>query len=178
MSSIAKSALTLIVLAALLVGGGVWGFSALTAPLPVVNDPPPCDDWTAKAGTKLYPDQVTVSVYNAGTREGLAGRTSRELIGVGFAEGVQGNTENETKVKVATAQVWAPAEDDPAALLIASYLGDGVEIVARDDEAPGIVVVVGDKFTKVAKGKKSVKVAKDTVVCSPLNAQEETEPAE
>lgn len=172
MSPIAKSGLTLAVLVLLLVGGAVWGYQSLTAPLPEVNNPPPCSDWTAKKGTKLYPDQVTVSVYNAGNRAGLASRTLRDLEGAGFSTGKQANADD---VKVGTAEVWAPSQDDPAAALVASYLGANVKVVKRDDPAPGIVVVVGDDFATVTEGKKKIKVAEDTVVCSPLDTQEETE---
>ena len=175
MSPVAKSALTLVTLVVLLVGGTVWGYQALTEELPKVNDPPPCSDWTAKAGSKLYPDQVTVSVYNAGSRGGLAGRTLQALGDQGFAEGEQDNVSSDEKVKVKSAQIWASAPDDPAAKLVASYLGKGVEIVERDSDVPGILVLVGDDFGGVVEGRKKVKVAEDTVVCSPRDTQEETE---
>lgn len=174
MSPIAKSALTLTTLGALLVGGTVWGYQSLTAELPKVNDPPPCSEWTAKAGSKLYPDQVTVSVYNAGTRGGLAGRTLQALGDQGFAEGEQNNLDRDDKTKVKTVQIWASSPDDPAAGLVASYLGDDVEIVERVGDVPGILVLVGDGFGGVVDGRKQIKVAQDTVVCSPLDTQEES----
>lgn len=168
LSQSARTAATLAVLALLLVLGAVWGWSAATAPIPDTPAPPPCVPVDIKAGERVYPDQVLVSVLNAGGREGLAGRTMRLLVDEGFVAGNSGNAPKDAKV--ARAQVWAPT-DDPAAQLVASWLGKGVRIVERDGGgALGVVVVVGDQFTDLTKGRKSVAARVDTTICSPPDA--------
>ena len=67
--------------------GVTWGWSAVTAPLPKYEDPPICEDTTLAAGDKVYPDQVTVSVINAGNREGLASQTHGAAGGQGLLPG-------------------------------------------------------------------------------------------
>ena len=163
MPDAARTALTLAALALLVVLAAVWGWSAATESLPAKVDRPVCVDTDIKAGDRLYPQQVTVSVYNASAREGLAGRTMREFRDAGFAEGQAGNAQ---RTRVSTAAIWTTDPGSPAVALLASYLGD-VSVERRDGLGPGVTVVVGSEFGQLAKGDTSVQVQEDTAICSP-----------
>ena len=160
----ARSAITLSVLAVLLVVAAAWGFAAATAPFPGKVDTPICEDQDVAAGDKVFPQDVTVSVYNAGTRDGLAGRVMQSFTSAGFAEGQSGNA---TGVKVPVVQIWTTEPKNPAVLLVASKLGKGVAVESRDGLGAGVTVVVGDGFTKLVKGLRSVTAKDDATICSP-----------
>ena len=160
-----RSLLTLGVLTVLLLLGALWGWSAATKPFPGAVDSPTCVDTDISAGSRLFPDQVVVSVLNASGREGLAGRTSQLFTDGGYVAGDTGNAPRGTDV--AFAQIWADTAADPAVRLVRSRLGPRAEVVRRDASAPGVTVVVGDGFEELARGKESVKVRRDATVCSP-----------
>jgi hypothetical protein len=168
MSQTLKTTLTMAVLGAVLVGAAMYGWNKLTAPLPVAEDPGPCTDVTVEAGQKIFPDMVTVSVLNAGTRSGLAGSTMELLTG----EGEMANLQADRKVN--RVQVWVSEKPAPEATLVKSWLGKKVKVLVREQdaqEAPGVVVVVGNKFpNELAKGRKSVKPRQDVTICSPPDA--------
>lgn len=160
-----KSLVTLIVLGLLLVVGAVWGWSSLTEPFPERAAPPVCVDRTFAAGEPVRRGDVTVSVWNAGTRNGLAGLTMELLVDAGFAEGKEGNAPKRTDV--ARAEIWTDqGAQHPAVQLVASHLGDA-EVVRRDEGAAGILVVVGDEFHGLTKGVGRVTARSDVEVCGP-----------
>ena len=161
----ARTALTLGGLCLLLLVAAVWGWNAATKPLPAKVDSPICVTTPVSAGSDLYRQQVTVSVYNAGQRDGLAGRTMQLLVDAGFSEGVSGNARS---AKVRRVAIWTTDPESPAVRLVASYL-PGVEIEEREGMGAGVTVLVGDGFgsTKLAAGERSVSVEADTEVCSP-----------
>jgi hypothetical protein len=160
----ARTALTLAVLGVLLVVAGIWGWKATTEPLPGKVDSPICVNTSVAAGEKVFPEQVTVSVYNAGQREGLAGRTMQLLTDAGFAEGNSGNAPDG---KVSGAAIWTDEPDNPAVLLVASRLGPDVEIDDHKAPGAGVTVVVGDDFTDLVKGRRAITAAADSQICSP-----------
>jgi hypothetical protein len=163
-----RSAATLGVLAVLLLVGVTWGWSSMTAPFPESEDPPICEDVTIAAGEKVYPDQVTVSVLNAGERAGLAASIMQALVDEGFVAGERANAPSRTNV--AKAEIWTDDPQSAAVHLVASYLaknGKGVAIREQETDELGVNVVVGDKFTDVVKGRKSLTAQEDTTVCSP-----------
>ncbi|WP_153337838.1 MULTISPECIES: LytR C-terminal domain-containing protein [unclassified Nocardioides] len=158
-----RSALTLGALILLLLGGAAWGWTALTSPLPQISEEV-CVDTEIAAGTKIYPDQVLVSVLNAGTRNGLAGRTMQEFIDAGFGEGTRDNAPRGTDV--IRAQIWTTTPQHPAVRLVRSRLGEA-KVVKRRTTEPGVVVVVGDKFDNLVPGRKTTVAVGDVTVCSP-----------
>lgn len=160
-----KSALTLGVLALLLVLGVSWGVAQVTEPFPGKVDPPICVDRSFPAGERIYPQDVTVSVLNASKREGLAGRTMAELVADGFAEGQTRNAPDKTKV--ARVEIWTTDADSPAVLLVRSRLGQAEVLEKSDPGAAGIVVVVGDDFEETFEGRPSIITDLDIVVCGP-----------
>ena len=161
----ARTAITIAVLCVVLAVAALWGWSAATEPFPGKVDTPVCVEQTVKAGTKVFPQDVTVSVYNASTRDGLAGRTMAMFTTAGFREGSSGNVG--AKPPVTTAQIWTTDPSSPAVALVASRLGKGVKVVRRDGPGFGVAVVVGERFTKLVDGRRSVRAAKDAQICSP-----------
>jgi hypothetical protein len=166
MAQAARTTATLAVLGGLLLLAAVWGWNAATKPLPAKVDSAICVDTAVDAGSKLYPQQVTVSVFNAGQRDGLAGRTMQLFVDAGFSEGSSGNA---SSAKVRKVAIWTTEPESPAVKLVAGYLPDDVEIERRNGIGVGVTVVVGDDFnsTNLARGKKSVTVESDSQVCSP-----------
>src|SRR6478752_5950253 len=152
MTQTMRTTVTLLVLGALLAIAAVWGWHATMKPLPAKVDSPICVDTPVSAGEKVYPQQVTVSVYNASQREGLAGRTMQLLKDAGF---VRGNAGNAATAKVRVVEIWSTTPDNPDVQLVASYFGDA-EVERRDGPGVGVTVVVGDKFKDLADGKRSV----------------------
>ncbi len=108
---------------------------------------------------------MVVSVFNAGTRDGLAGRTMGLFTDQGFVEGDSGNAPSGTRVP--WVQIWTTDPKSPAVRLVASHLGRHVNIVRRKASGAGVVVMVGDGFTKLVRGREKVRVASDATICSP-----------
>ncbi|MGI8645043.1 MAG: LytR C-terminal domain-containing protein [Nocardioides sp.] len=160
-----RSTLTLVTLVALLVGAAFWGWGAAMKPLPESQDLPLCEDTAVAAGQKVYPDQVTVSVFNASSRSGLAGRTSALLLDEGFPEGDSGNAPRGTTV--AHSQIWTSDPQSPAVRLVESYLGEEATVVEGEQLGLGVVVVVGEEFGELTRGRKSAKARQAGFICSP-----------
>ncbi|MGH3358830.1 MAG: LytR C-terminal domain-containing protein, partial [Nocardioidaceae bacterium] len=79
-----KTAITLLVLTLMFVGGVIAGFRLVTSPIPELDlesetSEPTCKNTTLAPGSELAREQVTVDVYNAGTVSGLASQTQRRL---------------------------------------------------------------------------------------------------
>ncbi len=160
-----KTALTLVALVALIVVGGMWGWASFTEPFPERAGPRACTDTTIAAGDSLTPEKLLVDVYNASDRVGLAGRTADELRSAGFVVGRTTDAPDGTVVKVA--EIWTADPQGPEAKLLRSYLGKRAKITNAEPLDEGITLVVGPKFKKVTKGKKSLELGQDTIVCEP-----------
>lgn len=157
------SGVTLVVLVCVLVAGAWIGWKTLSAPLPGGDDGeqqtvsgPKCDGGVRR-GDVVRPADVTVSVYNAGSRSGLAGQTQSELGARGFIPGEVGNAP-EDMLDVQYVRVLAKSKDDPAARLVALQFGANTLIEAvEDDLGPGIEVIVGDGFLGLVEAPKKIK---------------------
>jgi hypothetical protein len=165
-----RSAITLGVLSLMMLLALVWGWNALTVPMPSVtsNNTPtgPCTDRVVAQGEKVRRDQVTVSVYNAGRTAGQASTTLEELVKRGFGPGETGNAPSGTKVGVV--QIWTTDPENPAVRLVASQLGQGAKIVENDPLGVGVTVVVGDEVAALVKGHPYATAAhSDATICSP-----------
>jgi len=158
-----KSLLTLSVLGVLLVIGGAWGLSAVTEPFPGRADAPICVDVPFAEGERISRSDVTVSVLNAGTRNGLAGLTMDLFVNAGFGEGQEGNSEEGPRVEAV--EIWTDEPDHPAVRLVARQLGDAVEVVRRAPTTAGVQVVVGDGFDDLVKGPRTIVAREDVEVC-------------
>jgi hypothetical protein len=164
MDSRLRSLVTLVVLGLALALAGVWGWSAISEPFPKESSPPVCLDRDFAKGDVVKPRDVTVSVWNGGTRVGLAGLTMDLLVDAGFHEGSEGNTPG--KRKVALVEIWTEEPDSPAVQLVASQFARA-KVVEREVRPPGVLVVVGDGFDDLVPGKRSVKAKADASVCGP-----------
>lgn len=158
-----RSLVTLVGLGALLLLAAVWGWSSLTQPFPSTEEVV-CVDRTYDEGEKVAAADVTVSVLNAGTRNGLAGLTMNLLEEAGFAPGQEGNADD---ARVRTVQIWADDRNNPAVRLVRSHLGPAARVVRREPSTAGVQVVVGDDFQDLVRGKRSVRAASATTVCGP-----------
>lgn len=160
---------TLVVLAGLLAAGFLWGVQQLFAPVdpssePVAEPTPSCT--TVRKGQILRAEQVAVNVFNAGTRDGLAGRTMDALSRRGFLPGEVGNA---TAPRVARAQVWVVEGEEAAGRLVALNFGPKtpVRVRAKDLSEGGVDVILGNNFKELKKKKAQVRVKVPQIVCSP-----------
>jgi LytR cell envelope-related transcriptional attenuator len=164
------TAVTMLVLLVILVVAAVLGVRSLFAPVPSdkpsATASPTCVNKVVRKGQRIRAAQVQVSVYNAGTRSGLADETMRSLTKRGFKRGSVGNAPEGSKVKVA--QVWSVQRNDAAARLVAHQLGPAIKVFTkRSDLGPGVDVLVGDRFTRLAKAKRVIVAKRASSVCVP-----------
>ncbi|GAB2870629.1 LytR C-terminal domain-containing protein [Nocardioides pacificus] len=168
MSTHVRSAATLTTLTVILLVMAVWGWSALTSPLPGKLGesvlPVECEPREGKAGDRVTTDDVTVSVFNAGGREGQAAETMDLLVDRGFDEGKMGNGPRDVRVQLS--QIWTDDPDSEIVRLVAKHLGR-TKIVKEDPLSDGVTILVGEDFKKLRKGPKGITLKKDTSFCGP-----------
>lgn len=132
-----RTALLLLIMVAFLLGAGWFGLKSLISPLK--PDTTPCEASTITGA--LTSDQVTVRVYNGGTKRGLASSLQTKLKAVGFYVPTIGNTQDtvlQTTIKGAT-------DTSPEVLLVAAFFPDSV-IVSDNRTDHSVDVLVGDTF--------------------------------
>lgn len=176
MSRKIRSAVTLTVMAVVIVLGATWAWAALTDPFPeggLFGDSAApaaeeiCSPIELSPGDRLRTDQVTVSVLNAGQTAGAAAGTLDEFVEAGFAEGMQGNAPDDADLDFV--QIWTDDPSSPAVRLVKTWLGDNTLVVERELDTPGVHVVVGDRFGDLIEGRDAVQVQRDVTVCGPAN---------
>jgi hypothetical protein len=114
---------------------------------------------------------VEVSVFNGGTRSGLAGETLDALARRGFASGEVGNAPSD--LRVLRVQVWSTEKNDPAARLVARQFGPGVKVKLTDEDlGGGVDVIVGDEFERLSPAPRKIKVQKAQEYCIPVETVE------
>ena len=145
--------------------GITWGWSAMTSPFPHAAKDLACVQTTLPAGERVAAPDVTVSVFNASDRVGLAEATMSSFEDQGFGAGKVGNAPKGTTVFYA--QVWTQQPRDPAVRLVLSRLGPHASVSRHASKGPGVTVMVGAQFTKLVPGKSSVRANQSTQVCSP-----------
>ncbi len=166
MNAHVKAILTLGVLSALVLLGLTWGWSAMTSPFPQgAAEPRICVETTLQPGERVAAPKVTVSVFNASERLGLADRTMAQFEAQGFGAGKVANAPKGSNVNYA--QIWTHEPQNPAVQLVISRLGPKAHILGKDPLGPGITVLVGERFEKLVDGKASIKVTEPAQVCSP-----------
>jgi hypothetical protein len=169
------TAVTMLVLVGILVLGVFVGVRELFAPLPGSSGSaeetpvasPSCEPQDSRAG-RIRSRQVTVNVFNGGTRAGLAGLTLDRLATRGFRPGEAGNAPSDSGVK--RVQVWIVEGEETAGRLVARNFGPKVPVVEQepaDDLGDGVDVVVGNGLARLAAPLRSLKIAADQEVCPP-----------
>ena len=143
------TAATLVVLLIVLAGMAVFGVRAATAPFPGSGSADAgCTEAEKQVQEFIARRDVQVSVYNAGSKSGLAGTTLQKLEDAGFRGGNAGNAPDDATVQRAI--VWTTEAQDPAAQLVASALGPRTRVrLVPEDLGPGVDVIVGDRFDRV-----------------------------
>ncbi len=160
-----KSLVTLLALGVLLLAAALWGWAAVSEPLPERAGPPVCTDRAFASGEAVRRGDVTVSVLNAGTRNGLAGLTLDLFVDTGFAQGTADDAPGGARVRAV--EIWTQDPRSPAVQLVAAHLGDAVKIVEEEPTTAGVQVVVGDRFKNLVKGPRKVVAESDVEVCGP-----------
>jgi hypothetical protein len=162
-----RTALTLGVLALLMLVAGLWGWRALTQPFPEDEAAPLCSDRTVTAGTEIVRGQVAVSVFNASGRSGLAGATMELLEERGFVGADTGNAPQ----RVEGVQIWAADPQNPAVRLVRRQFRKATVVALPADTEPlgrGVVVVLGQSYESLrTKEIESVTARTDATFCSP-----------
>jgi hypothetical protein len=161
-----RTVITLAALAVLMLIGITWGWAQVIKPFPGKVDAPICVDTSYRAGDELFVQDVTVSVFNASAREGLAGRTLQDLEDAGFAGGQTANAPKGTAIDT-PAEIWVTDIDNPGAKLLRRRIGPVPVVAHPENNAAGITVVVGDQFGELRQGPASLVLDDDAVVCSP-----------
>ncbi len=157
---------TLVVLLVVLAAGAVYGFKQATAPLPDSSSGPKrCDSQSTSVRTSVGRNDVQVSVFNAGTKAGLASSTLDKLEAAGFRGGNSGNAPEDARVR--KAEVWTTEEGDTSARLVARALGRGTKVVVvPDDLGPGVDVLVGNRFRSIDRSApRRLKLPKPVETC-------------
>jgi len=161
-----KSLVTMLGLGALLLVAALWGWAAVSKPFPEREGPAVCVDRAFAEGDPIRRGDVTISVLNAGTRNGLAGLTLDLFIDAGFAEGQSGNVP-EGSPRVRNVEIWTADPRHPAVRLVAAQLGDAARVVRREPTTAGVQVVVGDRFQNLSKGPRRIVADRDVEICGP-----------
>jgi hypothetical protein len=164
------TAVTLLVLLLVLAGMAVYGFKSLTSPLPGrAAAKQTCTGAEKQLDKFLERSEVQVSVFNAGTRSGLASSTLDQIETAGFRAGNAGNAPK--GAKVGRVVIWTTTPDDPAAALVAKAFGRRTKVVVTStDLGPGIDVLVGNRLTGLAPhAPRRIKLAAPVETCVPVS---------
>lgn len=167
------TAVTMLVLVGILVLGVVVGVRELFAPLPgsedasseaTADETESCDP--SGKPTRLTSREVTVNVYNGGSRAGLAGQTLDTLSARGFRAGQASNVSD---AGVRRVQVWVVEGEEDAGKLVARNFGPRVPVKTVQggkDLGDGVDVVVGNRLGPLARPVRAIKVEADEGACS------------
>ena len=160
--------LTLVVAIAVFVTGSVVGFRLLTQGTDDVVQAETCTSSVVTAGSELNSNVVTVNVFNASTRSGLANRALIDLQANGFLGGQIGNSTSAAKPR--RVAILTDDKQDPRVKLVASQFRDKVEYAPADIQVEdGVIVIIGDDYRGLVKEPvTTIKTDRDIPVCVPV----------
>jgi hypothetical protein len=162
-----KHALTLLALFAIVIVGALWGWSALTKPFPQDEPVAICEDTPVAAGSEVRRDEIVVSLFNGSERSGLASATIAQLEERGFVAGDVGDAPQQ----ISSTQIWADDATNPAVQLVQRQF-KRAKVVPGTQIGPGVVVVVGEKFTTLRRKQvESVVVEADATYCKATGSE-------
>ena len=157
-----RGPVTLLILLAILIGAAWYGAKAVlenrAKPEAVIT----CATTQARKDAQVKSSQVTVNVYNGGTRSGQARRIAAELRNRGFKVDTIGNISEKTVVK--KAQVRAK-QNTPQAQLVAKQV-TGTKVVKVPSHDTTVDLVIGydlDQLTPNAPT--TLKITGKVVTC-------------
>ncbi len=129
----------------------VYGFKSALAPLPDRStSDPTCSQTEKEVQRFLRRGEVQVSIFNAGSKSGLAGKTLEKVEAAGFKAGNSGNAPGSAGVRRVV--VWTTTPNDTSARLVALAFGQRTRVqVTETDLGPGIDVIVGNRFKGLDK---------------------------
>ena len=157
---------TVFVAIILFVVGLFVGFKLLTASADTFDAAPTCENRTIAEGEKLTSNLVTVNVYNASQRAGLANRVGINLQRRGFLAGTVANSTSE--VKPEGVAILTDDRDDPRVKLVAQHFND-VEFSEPDIKiAEGVTVIVGDAYKDLVDASREIESDRAITVCVPI----------
>lgn len=165
MTAKSRTAVTMLVLSLIILIAAVWGWHALTAPIPQAAVEK-CESTTVAAGETLPRELVAVSVLNASGANGLGSKTMDALVDRGFAAGSIDDAPAGTEAK--GIEIWSDDPKNPAVELVRRQFTKATVKTKTHGEASGVVVVVGKQPAKLKKaGPESIKVTAKATVCAP-----------
>lgn len=153
--------------AVLFLGGLATGVKLLTASADTAPASASCEDRTIESGQKLTSNLVTVNVFNASRRAGLANRVDINLQRNGFLGGQIGNNTSATKPR--RVAILTDDRRDPQVRLVAAQFRDKVAYAKPDITVDsGVIVIVGDDYTGLDKKAEASLTAREPVtLCVP-----------
>uniref|UniRef100_UPI001304646C LytR C-terminal domain-containing protein n=1 Tax=Kineosporia sp. R_H_3 TaxID=1961848 RepID=UPI001304646C len=153
-------------------GAWSWPFGAANVSAPVCPTP-----------TQTAPPakNVTVKVYNASSRTGLARTVAGTLKKRGFQIGEVGNDPQEAKVPGVAVIRHGPAGLE-AAKTVAAYIDGKVTLVPDERVSESVDLVLGKKFTKVRSAAAAAKALTPTLAsvpagCAPTGGEQSSTPS-
>lgn len=163
-----RSAVTLTVLVVVFLIGTFVGVQLLTADAPSLagSTEPTCEPRTIESGAKLGAGQITVNVYNASNRSGLATRTLRKLEDAGFRRGELGNA-GDSVSNVDNVVIETKDKDSAAVRLVKKQFKGKVKVRKPQSEtATGVRILLGKDFEDVKnKAPNKITAKNATEVC-------------
>jgi len=164
-----RSTVTMSALVVVFLAGTFIGFKLLTAPAPPLSaagNGPTCEPRTIESGAKIGAGQITVNVYNASSRSGLATRTLNDLEDHGFRPGEVGNAPDSVTDVGNVAIVTNDKSSAPVRLVRKQFKGKVDIRKPSEKNDDGVRIVVGKQFKGVKKKAPTKVVAKKaTEVC-------------
>ena len=164
----ARRTATLVVAGLMLVFGLFAGVQMLSSGADTAAPAPTCTNRTVADGANLTSNLVTVNLFNASSRSGLANRVTINLQRRGFLGGSLGNSTSATKPR--TVAILTDDRNDPLVKLVAAQFADKVTYAKPDLQVEqGVIVVVGDDYSGLKKkAPTSIKATRAVTACVPI----------
>ncbi|HLT61405.1 MAG TPA: LytR C-terminal domain-containing protein [Microlunatus sp.] len=161
---IVRTPLTLLVLLGILCYGAWWGYTNVLKPVPPLP-PTPCVTQPIKKG-QLSASQVTVNIYNGGSKRGLARDIGIRMRDRGFRVASESNTAE----KIGATVIVGQGAKNPEVLLIKQIFPGSTVRVEPNRVDHSVDILVGNSWNwdkhYDEKAKSSLKVKAKTV-CLP-----------
>jgi hypothetical protein len=166
-----RQRITLVVVLLLLVGAGGVAYGvysgAIGGPEKVdVASLPPCPSATPTQPA-LTPDKVTVNVYNATTRNGLAAKAATALDLRSFQVAAIANDPKHTKV-AGVAEIRYGTKGAASAKLLAAHVS-GAKLVKDSRRTAVVDLVLGAKYTGLRMIASATPTSTATPTCRPVS---------